>query len=351
MISATLSTLLVALPGSGTPVLLCPDSLRETVWAFDATTGAIVSENVVVDTQYLDQPIQVVASPSGTMIVTDETAATVREFSARGVFIRELCGPAQGLTRTYGCCVKNGKIYVTEPFVTTLSEPGRIWRMNLDGSDFELFLQDPLMRNPRGILPVPGGFMVADSGEASIGGEDLEFVSDAGVVQSPPFFDSEGVSYFDFPQQIAPAIGGGFWVAGFTAPSGLWLVSVNGTVDNYYPTFTSARGVWPLGNGQLLYTGGTRVQMINPNGGDEVEIVNNPGGPGNPPVSSFRFLTPFTLPPECPADLDGDGLVDGADLGGLLSGWGAPGAADIDGSGAVDGSDLGIMLSAWGPCS
>jgi hypothetical protein len=351
MISATLSTLLVALPGSGTPVLLCPDSLRETVWAFDATTGAIVSENVVVDTQYLDQPIQVVASPSGTMIVTDETAATVREFSARGVFIRELCGPAQGLTRTYGCCVKNGKIYVTEPFVTTLSEPGRIWRMNLDGSDFELFLQDPLMRNPRGILPVPGGFMVADSGEASIGGEDLEFVSDAGVVQSPPFFDSEGVSYFDFPQQIAPAIGGGFWVAGFTAPSGLWLVSVNGTVDNYYPTFTSARGVWPLGNGQLLYTGGTRVQMINPNGGDEVEIVNNPGGPGNPPVSSFRFLTPFTLPPACPADLDGDGLVDGADLGGLLSGWGAPGAADIDGSGAVDGSDLGIMLSAWGPCS
>jgi hypothetical protein len=350
MISATLSTLLVALPGSGTPVLLCPDSLRETVWAFDATTGAIVSENVVVDTQYLDQPIQVVASPSGTMIVTDETAATVREFSARGVFIRELCGPAQGLTRTYGCCVKNGKIYVTEPFVTTLSEPGRIWRMNLDGSDFELFLQDPLMRNPRGILPVPGGFMVADSGEASIGGEDLEFVSDAGVVQSPPFFDSEGVSYFDFPQQIAPAIGGGFWVAGFTAPSGLWLVSVNGTIDNYYPTFTSARGVWPLGNGQLLYTGGTRVQMINPNGGDEVEIVNNPGGPGNPPVSSFRFLTPFTLPPECPADLDGDGLVDGADLGGLLSGWGAPGAADIDGSGAVDGSDLGIMLSAWGPC-
>jgi hypothetical protein len=351
MISATLSTLLVALPGSGTPVLLCPDSLRETVWAFDATTGAIVSENVVVDTQYLDQPIQVVASPSGTMIVTDETAATVREFSARGVFIRELCGPAQGLTRTYGCCVKNGKIYVTEPFVTTLSEPGRIWRMNLDGSDFELFLQDPLMRNPRGILPVPGGFMVADSGEASIGGEDLEFVSDAGVVQSPPFFDSEGVSYFDFPQQIAPAIGGGFWVAGFTAPSGLWLVSVNGTVDNYYPTFTSARGVWPLGNGQLLYTGGTRVQMINPNGGDEVEIVNNPGGPGNPPVSSFRFLTPFTLPPECPADLDGNGLVDGGDLGLLLSGWGAPGAADIDGSGAVDGSDLGIMLSAWGPCS
>ncbi|MEY4535323.1 MAG: hypothetical protein RLZZ246_1641, partial [Planctomycetota bacterium] len=95
----------------------------------------------------------------------------------------------------------------------------------------------------------------------------------------------------------------------------------------------------------------TRVQMLNPIGGAEVEIVNNPGGAGNPPVSSFRFLTPFTLPPECPADLDGNGLVDGGDLGLLLSGWGAPGAADIDGSGTVDGSDLGTMLSAWGSCS
>ena len=350
MLATIIACLALALPDGGTPVLLCPDSLRETIWAFDATTGAIVSQNVIVDVAYLNQPIQVVASPSGTMIVTDEVDATVREFSAQGVFIRELCGPAQGLTRTFGCCIKDGKIYVTEPFVTTLSEPGRIWRMNLDGSGFELFLQSPLMRNPRGILPVPGGFMVADSGEAAIGGEDLEFVSDAGVVQNPPFFNSDGVSEFNFPQQVAPAGNGAVWVAGFSSPFGLWLVSASGTLDNFYPTFTSPRGVWPLGNGQLLYAGGTRVQMLNPIGGDEVEIVNNPGGAGNPPVSSFRFLTPFTLPPACPADLDGSGLVDGADLGLLLSGWGAAGAADIDGSGTVDGSDLGVMLSAWGPC-
>ncbi len=350
MIATTLATFALALPGGGTPVLLCPDSLRQTVWAFDATTGAIVSQNVIVDTAFLDQPIQVVSSPTGTMIVTDEVDATVREFSAQGVFIRELCGPAQGLTRAYGCCVKNDKIYVTEPFVTTLSEPGRIWRMNLDGSGFELFLQSPLMRNPRGIIAVPGGFMVADSGDAALGGEDLEFVSDAGVVQSPPFFDSDGLSYFDFPQQIAPAAGGGFWVAGFSDPRGLWNLSATGQLGNFYPTFTSPRGVWTLGNGKLLYTGGTRVQMLDPIGGAEVEIVNNPGGAGNPPVSSFRFLTPFTLPPACPADLDGNGLVDGGDLGLLLSGWGASGPADIDGSGAVDGSDLGVMLSAWGSC-
>jgi hypothetical protein len=50
------------------------------------------------------------------------------------------------------------------------------------------------------------------------------------------------------------------------------------------------------------------------------------------------------------ADLNGDGAVDGTDLGVLLAGWGKGGVADLDGSGSVDGVDLGVMLGAWGGC-
>ncbi len=47
-------------------------------------------------------------------------------------------------------------------------------------------------------------------------------------------------------------------------------------------------------------------------------------------------------------DLDGNGLVDGADLGTLLSRWGtADEDADLDGSGLVDGVDLGTLLAHW----
>ncbi len=46
-------------------------------------------------------------------------------------------------------------------------------------------------------------------------------------------------------------------------------------------------------------------------------------------------------------DLNGDGLVDGADLGLMLVGWGSGGPADLDGSGTVDGADLGLLLVAW----
>jgi hypothetical protein len=56
------------------------------------------------------------------------------------------------------------------------------------------------------------------------------------------------------------------------------------------------------------------------------------------------------MAPACTGDIDASGVVDGADLGILLSTWGATGPADLDGSGTVDGADLGILLSAWGGC-
>ncbi|MFM1936699.1 MAG: hypothetical protein RI990_1658 [Planctomycetota bacterium] len=46
-------------------------------------------------------------------------------------------------------------------------------------------------------------------------------------------------------------------------------------------------------------------------------------------------------------DLDGDGRVDGIDLGLMLANWGNPGRGDLDGDGVVSGTDLGQMLAAW----
>jgi hypothetical protein len=50
-----------------------------------------------------------------------------------------------------------------------------------------------------------------------------------------------------------------------------------------------------------------------------------------------------------PGDLNGDGVVNGGDLGILLANWGSPGIGDLDESGTVDGADLGMLLSEWTP--
>jgi len=101
------------------------------------------------------------------------------------------------------------------------------------------------------------------------------------------------------------------------------------------------------------------------------------GLPGGDATDAFRTASPISsdcmggtfmiranvndvdndgVPDDCggapTGDLNGDGIVDGADLGILLAAWGAcpmRGAciADLYGDGAVDGADLGILLANW----
>lgn len=63
-----------------------------------------------------------------------------------------------------------------------------------------------------------------------------------------------------------------------------------------------------------------------------------------PNLSQVTFTGPWSVVPS--PDFNGDGLVNGLDLGILLSGWGTA-QADIDGDNLTDGSDLGLLLSAW----
>ena len=53
----------------------------------------------------------------------------------------------------------------------------------------------------------------------------------------------------------------------------------------------------------------------------------------------------------CVGELNGDGYVDGADLGILLSNWGSDAEFyDLNGDDTTDGKDIGILLANWGPC-
>jgi len=56
---------------------------------------------------------------------------------------------------------------------------------------------------------------------------------------------------------------------------------------------------------------------------------------------------------DCTGDLTADGIVNGADLGVMLSAWGSctgSCAADLNRDGVVNGADLGVLLSGWGAC-
>lgn len=64
----------------------------------------------------------------------------------------------------------------------------------------------------------------------------------------------------------------------------------------------------------------------------------------------FSVAPPGGCASSCPADLNSDGLINGADLATVLSGWGGTGSSDINGDGTTNGADLAAVLSGWGNC-
>ncbi len=127
-----------------------------------------------------------------------------------------------------------------------------------------------------------------------------------------------------------------------------------------------------VGLSPLAYWGGfeTKTTVFEPLVGDSFIILrateslggvfaNDPVsfGSGNVYVWSVQYQRSIVsiklediLP--CPADLNSDGVVDGADLGLLLGAWGACDncQADLSNDDIVNGADLGVLLGAWGSC-
>ena len=111
-------------------------------------------------------------------------------------------------------------------------------------------------------------------------------------------------------------------------PAGIYcyFVTVNATHEPVYP-----------------YTLGPTYYGVVPAG-------NTGPGSGHNAPGTGETVQNFVGGP-CAADVDGSRIVDGADLGTLLSNWGdRGGAGDIDRNGIINGADLGSLLAAWGSC-
>ncbi|MFO0829936.1 MAG: choice-of-anchor tandem repeat NxxGxxAF-containing protein [Phycisphaerales bacterium] len=169
----------------------------------------------------------------------------------------------------------------------------------------------------------------------------------------------------------APELQAGATILGFTSPAmnQLGQVAFQATVFNpgpggngsiYYGTDAAGRlriahrgntqhviapGVNALvGDGAALYaSGGTdgRRRSLNIHG----EIAFSTGYTVVPPPGGGSAIFIARIP--LPADINGDGSVNAADLALLLGAWGSGGATDLDGNGTTDAADLSVLLGSW----
>ncbi|MFM7051783.1 MAG: M12 family metallo-peptidase [Planctomycetota bacterium] len=137
-------------------------------------------------------------------------------------------------------------------------------------------------------------------------------------------------------------------------------------------------GEWDVDNGALVNGAyaivdaqdGRGVFVTGPNSGSTINGFRKSDGytertyrvyPADAPQATAMVVAPPSesdangnlVPDECelsPADLNADGVVNGADLSTLLASWGGCSgcAADIDDDGTVGAADLAILLNLWG---
>lgn len=350
-IRAALAVALVALTATvaraGQSVLVVSDSLRDRFWTISTVDGSLIRNDFILNDAALhfSQVISCQPSGRGTLLMNDIDRDAIYEYSMSGIYLRTLASTANGIKEPWGMCVAYGKIFFTccdFSAGTGGSNPplpgyNAIWSMDMDGSNCAPWYSNASLGALRDIKPVQGGFIVGDSFN-----DRINFVSlDRTVCRE---WSTYGLG---FPQQITQRPDGGYVVSAFSAPSfGLNFYDAQGNIEGATATITSPRGVWPLENGEFVYAGGNMIMAFNPVTAQHRTILM-----GSSPTSGFRFIYRLEVPTPCPADLNIDGAVDGADMGLLLGAWGpGNGIADINRDGVVDGADMGLLLGAWGTC-
>jgi hypothetical protein len=181
------------------------------------------------------------------------------------------------------------------------------------------------------VLPATSGRNVLSPGrEALVPGPNLAESDGLTLVFDPP------VTAFGFDHLSQSADGFGF--------TGISVMGVNG------PVFSAGVPISSLGGGGAPAAADFWgiVSADNP----IVSIVITEGDTNsqfpdcNIGYDTFRFGASTACSGD--PDVNGDGDVNGADLGLLLSAWGTDACeGDLNGDGTTDGADLGLLLAAW----
>ncbi len=300
---------LLATPVSAQDLMLIPDSASDAVWAFSAADGSLITNSYITDPgsaggiDVFNRPIEVMESSTGTLLVTDQFADVVSEFSADGTTFLGVFSLDGTRDTTIMDNIRGGLVPASGPYA------GHVLVCNAGGTNPLLFSQDNVkklapsdgdeledfafnryggIRGPFDAIEYNGDILVSTDTQNAIVRFNLVGKFNERFAHNIDF------PQLDFPQQMAEATNGNLLVCCFSSGVILEFNPAGTLVGQYDPgTLSLYRGIAELDNGNLLVTTTTGVHEITRTG---LVVETEAAG------ADFRYVTRFTPPvPPAPA--------------------------------------------------
>ncbi len=239
-------------------VLLIPDSTADAIGMYDPDDGEYLGDFIVNDPgvpEYEFQtPINAVQGPAGIIFVSDQLADKVYAFDDEGIFL--YVAAETGLNNLRGIDFRNDTLFVTsgDGHISMWSGPDVFegYWVQSSFSPFDVLFTDEY---------TTGAALVSDI---------------AGSTDNIRQYDEDGTLLYElfqvsFPEQVQYDTGNpGHYLTVAFSGNVINQFTIDGTVTDSW-SFSGGRGIYRLGNGNLLATNGDGVHEIDPASGSIID--------------------------------------------------------------------------------
>lgn len=264
--------------------LMVVDSGLDRVSLLDASNGAVVNANFIVGGQNgapaFSTPKEAI-QVGNEILLSDQVNDTIYRFSLSGSYLGVFTNlAASGVDNIRGIGFANNTVYVTNG---SGALTGKVARFTTGGVFIDSFATDA---SPFDVAVWGNELLISDSGT-----DDVKRYDFAGNFLGTLVNSAGGLNDVDFPQQVEFRSNGNILVAGFSPETGIYEYTPAGVeVAVYMLGLTGFRGVYQLGNGELLATDGNRILAYDIAEGSSRTVLDVTG-------DSYQYISPVVPAP------------------------------------------------------
>ena len=264
-------------------VVLMPDSTNNRLVAFNPFNGSVLNSNMFA----LAGGTPIHSIQVGNEIwVSEQIGDRVSRWSLDGAFL----GAITGLDNVRGMALIGTTVYVTNAGTANGAPGNAVVRYSTTGTLLGSFSTAGLAPSPFAVLGHQGGILVA----SSAANDDIHRFTLTGT-SIGTFHNSASLN---FVEQLAFASNGSILAVGFSSNNIAFLDPNNGNILSSFSA-PDARGVFHLGNGNILWTSGAGTFVYDPSTNTS-SLVYSGGG---------RFLEFAPVPEPSTVAIFGAGVV------------------------------------------